>query len=214
MTPTYDDGPVTIYTGDCRAGGRFVKGHHWRPRQPWWGRDWLQTEYVTKGRSAAEIAREGGCTENNILFWLGKHGIPCRSMSEVRRLKRWGSYGESNPMYGRRGALNPNWKGGLTPARQALYSTPEWKRFERAVVRRDPACRLCGATKALELHHVIPFSEAPLLIMDPGNVIRVCRSFHQSIRGQEWLWAPTLLALLRGEEVVTVWRVPCTKIPA
>lgn len=192
------------------ALGQFLKGHHWRPRRPWWHRAWLEHEYVTRQRSAVDIARDGGCGENNILYWLQRHGIPARSMAEVRAIKQWGPVGEANPMYGRRGPLNPNWKGGLTPARQALYATLEWRRFARAVRRRDKGCRRCGATTALEIHHIIPFSEAPLLVMDMGNAIVVCRSFHQRIRGREWWWRKRLLKLVRMKEVVPVRRVACT----
>lgn len=95
--------------------GRFKKGEHWRKPKPHWEREWLRIEYCEKGRSAGDIAVQAGCTECNIYFWLKKHGIPRRSISEARAKKHWGASGSANPMYGRRGAENPHWRGGVDP---------------------------------------------------------------------------------------------------
>lgn len=85
------------------------------PPRPWCLRSWLASEYLERGRSAAEIARASGCHENNILSWLKKHGIPRRSMAEARVVKTWTTpRGDKNPMFGRRGDLSPTWRGGLT----------------------------------------------------------------------------------------------------
>lgn len=71
--------------GEHRSPGtEFKKGQHWRPRKPHWHRDWLVTEYLAKQRSTGDIAREVGCTDANILFWLKKHGIVRRSVSQAR----------------------------------------------------------------------------------------------------------------------------------
>jgi hypothetical protein len=192
---------TTIHCGDAltvlrTSRGRFVKGQHWRPRQPWWDRAWLVTEYVEHQRSSADIAAEYGCTENNILYWLGKHGIPGRSISEARTLKHWGPSGERNPMYGRIGALNPNWRGGLTPARQAIYASYAWRVFRRAVRKRDVVCRLCGTPDQLEIHHIERFADAPLLVMDLGNAILLCVDCHRGLRGKERRWRRRLLTLI------------------
>ncbi len=101
--------------------GRFVKGEHWRPKRPYWNREWLYNEYVIRGRSSSEIAADWSVTDNAICFWLEKLNIPTRSISEGRKLKHWGQSGKSNPMYNRHGEENPNWKGGATADRQAFY---------------------------------------------------------------------------------------------
>ena len=64
-------------------------------------------------KPAIQIADEQGCTENNILYFLHKNEIPRRNMLETRKIKYWGSSGDDNPMYNRKGELNPNWKGGI-----------------------------------------------------------------------------------------------------
>lgn len=49
--------------------------------------DWLQGEYVGKGRTMAEIARQFGVTPMTINQWLKNHGINTRPRGR-RRLAR------------------------------------------------------------------------------------------------------------------------------
>jgi predicted restriction endonuclease len=163
-----------------------------------WDRAWLETEYTEKHRSTGDIAAEVHLTDNAVLFWLNKHGIARRSISEARAVKKWGHdlSGEHNPMHGRRGVLNPNWRGGLTPARQAIYSKSEMRQAIQDVYRRDKRCRLCDATEPLEVHHIDPFSQSPLLVMDIGNMIVLCKKCHRKIRGKEQSWKRRLFKLI------------------
>jgi hypothetical protein len=179
--------------------GQFKKGQHWRERKPWWDREWLDTEYTTKKRSAAEIAAEGDVTENAILFWIAKHKIPTRKMTEIRAMKHWGVSGEKNPMFGKRGILNANWQGGMTPARQQIYARSEWRQLVRQVYARDKCCRLCESLVKLEIHHIDPFSQAPLLMLDIGNVILLCHNCHKKLRRKEHLWKRKLFNLIKTE---------------
>lgn len=181
--------------------GRFQKGHHWRKPQPWWDRAWLEAEYIDKGKSASEIASECRVTENAIYFWIKKHAIPTRDMVTIRSIKHWGLRGEVNGMFGKRGVLNPNWRGGLTPARQRVYARAEWKALLKALKKRDPSCRLCGAESNLVVHHIDPFSNAPLLALDIGNVIRLCEPCHIKLRGKELRWRKRLFNLIHRKEV-------------
>lgn len=135
-------------------------------------------------------------TEEAIFFWLRKHEIPRRTIQEVRKQKHWGALGPKNPMYGKRGILSPNWTGGMTPFRQRVYASSEWQQFVRAIRKRDPVCRLCGAAKPLEIHHIDPISQAPLLIMFLGNALRLCKPCHKQLRGKERQWRDRLLTLL------------------
>ena len=86
-------------------------------------------------KDAEQIAVEAGCTKNNILYWLNRHGIKARTMSEVRSLKHWGQSGKDNPQYGKRGPLSSQWKGGRTPWRQKFYARSEWRQFAAPHVR-------------------------------------------------------------------------------
>jgi len=178
----------------------FKPGQHWRPRKPFWSRDWLYNEYVVKGRSCSDIGKEYSVTDNAISFWLSKHHIPGRSTSETRKLKRWGLFGAKNGMYGRRGILSSNWKGGLTPARQVIYAKSEWKKLCRDVHKRDKTCRLCGSPTNLQVHHIEPFSQSPLLVMDIGNVILLCALCHRKIQKRERRWRNKLYRLMKTQE--------------
>lgn len=174
----------------------FQKGQHWRPKQPWWDKAWLENEYLIRNRSSASIAKEGGVTDGAILFWLGKHGIPRRSVAQVRQIQKWGCPGSKNPMFGKTGALNPNWEGGLTPARQKFYASHHWKTAVRKLRTRDPVCRLCGHPENLQIHHIDRFANAPLLAFDIGNLIRLCQPCHLKLRGKEEKYKKLLFSLI------------------
>ncbi len=142
----------------------FKKGQHWRPRKPYWDRDWLYVEYVKKGRPANEIAQDFAVTEEAIRFWLKKLGIERRDMSTIRKMHKWGLSGEKNGMYGVHGEKHPNWKGGVTPERQQFYQSEDWSIAARAVWRRDQyRCQRCGIRKSrssqrFHIHHRVSFA--------------------------------------------------------
>jgi len=81
-----------------KNSGQFKKGQHWREHVVFREKDWLIENYVLKKRSTGEIAQEFGVTDAAILFWLRKHGIQRRTVSEARDIKHWGLSGPDNPM--------------------------------------------------------------------------------------------------------------------
>lgn len=168
--------------------GRFVKGTHWREPRPYWQAEWLRHEYVVNGRSASEIATQFGLHENGILYWLAKNGIPRRTVSEARRLKHWGSEGDANPMKGRTGKRNPNWRGGCCPDRQSFYLSQEWKDACREVWKRDRGrCQKCGSMSRkrseLHVHHIqsfaVPETRASVL-----NLVLLCPTCHSWVHSR------------------------------
>lgn len=177
--------------------GRFEKGHHWRPRRPHWDREWLVEQYVTLGRSTGELAAECGCTDGNILYWLRRHGIDRRTVSEAREIKHWGVFGEANPMHGKTGAANPRYVDGSSPERQRLYVQGHGRAFLRDVLRRDEyRCRRCGAPKSspksLHVHHIKTWAGNEALRFDMGNAVTLCRPCHSWVHSlanesREWL---------------------------
>lgn len=165
------------------ANGQFVKGSHWRRPALHWDAAWLRNEYEQQGRSAADIARDAGTTENAILYWLTKHSIPRRSMSQARALKHWGVAGEANPMHGRKGEANPRYVGGSSPERQRQYAQGIGRAFIRDVLQRDGyRCVRCGAKKtgkgSLHVHHLKAWAGNPALRFDHSNAVTLCRSCH------------------------------------
>lgn len=146
-------------------------------------------EYVTKQRSMEDIAQELGITDSAIDYWLRKHGIKARTTSEVRAIKHWGSKGEANGMHGRIGDTNPNWKGGVTPERQAFYTTKAWKKACYNVWHRDNAtCQVClQHTKTIgpmAVHHVESFAVVDKRA-DEGNLILLCVNCHNWVHSRE-----------------------------
>lgn len=173
-----------------RNSGQFKKGSHWRKPKPWWNKEWLSEQYLSLGKSASEIAADGGVTENAILYWIKKHRIKTRSMKEIRSSKHWGSTGSDNPMWNKLGELNPNWKGGVTADRQAFYASSEWKVACSAIWKRDRAtCQRCGLSRndspdiPMHIHHIEPFSDVALRA-DKNNLVLLCEVCHYFVHSK------------------------------
>lgn len=169
--------------------GWFKPGTHWRTPHVFRDRDWLINAYVVQSRSTGDIAKEFGVTDAAILFWLRKHEIPRRSISNARAIKHWGVSGSDNPMFGRTGKDNPNWSGGGTPERQSFYASLEWRNTRKYIWKRDKAiCRRCGhqPTKRnqLAIHHIVSFRVKELRA-EPSNLALLCRPCHAWVHSRE-----------------------------
>jgi hypothetical protein len=174
-----------------KANGQFGKGDHWRESKPFRELGWLLENYVARQRSTGDIAAEFGTTDAAILFWLRKHGIPRRTVSEARKLKKWGASGADNPMWNKRGELNPRWLGGITPERQSFYTSRAWKVACATVWKRDRArCRRCDLRRddALDMpfhiHHIVSFADKALRA-DTSNLVLLCETCHQFVHSRE-----------------------------
>ena len=170
--------------------GQFLPGTHWREAQVFRTREWLEHEYLELGRSTGDIAAQFGVTDAAIIFWLKKHGIPRRTVSEARKLKHWGAAGSDNPMWNKRGELNPRWLGGVTAERQAFYASQEWKDACAFVWKRDGAtCRRCGLFRddqpdmPFHIHHIVSFAVVELR-GDPSNLVLLCEACHQFVHSR------------------------------
>ena len=163
----------------------FKIGTHWREKKPWWDKPWLENEYITKKRSSGDIASEYGVTDAAIQYWLRKHKIPTRSVSEARAIKYWGACGSDNPRYGKVGPESPTWKGGSTPDRQRDYSRSDIQGFLRFVRCRDKVCRLCGEQALLHVHHIKSFAEYPESRYDPDNCVALCGWCHRWVHSKK-----------------------------
>ena len=181
-----------IYNEPCletlskMENGRFKKGQHWRLPKPHWEKEWLYVAYIVEKRTIPELATLCGCTDSNITYWIKKHNIPFRSVSETRKFKYWGLEGEKNGMYNRRKNENPNWRGGLTPERQSLCLTKEWKLIVQIVFKRDEyKCKKCGCHKTqLHVHHIVPFSVKELRL-EINNLILLCKNCHSWVHSKK-----------------------------
>lgn len=168
---------------------QFKKGNHWRKPKKHWDKEWLETEYIFKCRSAEEIAKEVGCNANNILYWLKKHNIQTRGMKEIRKNKKWGLSGKQNGMYGRCGSKNPRWIDGSSPLRQKVYARSFWKELIKIVYARDNyLCQRCGAKHTsknkLHAHHIKSWAGNPSSRIDLKNIITLCKNCHTFVHSK------------------------------
>jgi hypothetical protein len=84
---------------------------------------------------------------------------------------------------------HPNWKGGITAERQALYASEEWRECVKAVWKRDDAiCQRCKLDHrtigpadrkrfGFALHHMVGFECVELRAV-VSNLILLCRYCH------------------------------------
>lgn len=79
------------------------------------------------------------------------------------------------------GKKHPNWKGGITPANQAIRNSTEYKQWRKAVFERDNyTCLICGQIGGeLNAHHIKPFNEFPELRFVLSNGVSMCIKCHK-----------------------------------
>lgn len=167
-------------------------------------KEWLRQKYQEEGISASDIAKQFEVTEANILFFMRRHNIPRRTISEARALKHWGSPGELNGMYGVCGENHPGWKGGHTSERQAFYNSEEWAIASRAVwIRDERTCQRCDKKKAwkdtFHIHHVVSFAIEELRA-DVDNLILFCAKCHRWVHGKENIEKLWIKEVQHGDE--------------
>lgn len=79
------------------------------------------------------------------------------------------------------GSKNPIWKGGITPFRNAIHKSSEYKIWRNAVFLRDNwTCVFCGQRGVrLEADHIKPFALFPELRFAIDNGRTLCKPCHQ-----------------------------------
>lgn len=81
-----------------------------------------------------------------------------------------------------RGKNHWNWRGGITPERQKLFSSKEYKQWRASVFERDNyTCVMCGDESGgnLEADHVFPFAMFPKHRFDTDNGRTLCTKCHK-----------------------------------
>lgn len=96
-------------------------------------------------------------------------------------LKRNGSLkGTKNPCFGRKGKLNPQWKGGISTLNNRLRTQFEMLEWKRQVLIRDSfTCVKCGLKEKLQVDHIKPFALFPKLRLDINNGQTLCLDCHK-----------------------------------
>jgi hypothetical protein len=184
---------------------------------------WLRQKYEEEGLSTYAIAALVSRNPTNIHDQLVKFEIPRRpkwsriaadaNASLVAPRRGWkhteearqkciaaattphpSMRGAGNPMFGKRGALHPNFKGGNTPERQAIYASAEWAELSRQILARDNyLCHRCGdgnrrkskATRGnLCLHHMKGWAEYPEGRLCADNIVVLCVACHRWVHSR------------------------------
>lgn len=191
----------------CLDCGFLCKGEWQRSQKPV-DRDWLYEKYVVEMKSANEIARIVKRNPKRVWEWLDDYEIQKRPRGygyATNPAFAFWLHGRESPFKGKRGAAIPSWKGGITPDRQAFYSSLEWKVAVKVVWKRDNAtCQRCGKKNsgreryAFDIHHIVSFS-CRLLRSEVSNLVLLCEECHYWIHSTE-----NTLRLFLAEEIRNV----------
>ena len=184
-------------------------------------REWLFDQYVTKGKDANQIGREVGRDGKSVWNWLARYDIPRRprghtheqnlvkdgsnfrgkkhseeTKKKISELSKadgrvpWGKH-NPHPLKGGNPENHPNYKGGITPERQAFYASREWVESVKAVWERDNAtCQQCGkhhntteARGTFHIHHIVSFMVRELR-SEVSNLVLLCDTCHRWVHGK------------------------------
>lgn len=189
--------------------------------QPLVTKEWLEQKYLTEKMDMVKIGQILGRDPKTVLYWMRKYNIPTRSRGSNHkqnlnhgRPKGWHHTPETiekvrqasiergavpylkdgkHHLKGKRGIDVPSWKGGVTPERQAFYSSDEWREAVKVVWERDNAiCQRCGLdyravnrkANKFHIHHIVSF-QAKELRADPDNLVLLCDKCHRWVHSSE-----------------------------
>lgn len=184
-------------------------------------KEWLEQKYLAEGLDCVQIGRLVDRDAKSVWNWLKDFGIQTRArgghtsphafkkgrkntfvahteetkkrISEMAKASgrvpydpKVGSY-----MKGRSGKDTPNWKGGITPERQAFYQSREWKDACIATwARADAKCERCGihhntcdARGTFHVHHIVSFMVKELRA-EPSNLALLCSKCHRHVHSK------------------------------
>lgn len=176
-------------------------------------KQWLEEKYIGAGLDCVQIGAIASRDPKTIWSWLRHYGIPTRPrgsnhihlpkdgrsfrgkrhtqktkdfIRDARKRDGHVPYLKDGKHWLQHdGAVHPNWKGGVTPERQAFYSTEEWREACCAVwARADAQCERCGihhnTTKSrgtFHVHHIVSFMVKGLRA-EVGNLALLCKTCH------------------------------------
>ena len=189
---------------DCKA--------KWQRTQKPVTEEWLRDAYIVQKLDCTQISKIVKRDSKSVWNWLKEFGIETRKrgttgnhvhsigvprvLSDAGRKSLSEKGKAERARDGRRpylkdgkhwlhheGAVSPTWKGGITPERQAVYASQEWKDAVKAVWARDGfACVRCAvdlrrASGVCAIHHVESFANKDLRT-EPTNLVLLCKPCH------------------------------------
>jgi len=111
--------------------------------------------------------------------------------------KQYRPSGKDHWAFGRKGNLSPAWKGGVSPLRQSVYFSDEWKAAKKIALSRDGyKCKKCncGVVRKIKhnksswnlcLHHIKSFAEFPEERCNSDNLVTLCETCHYWVHSRE-----------------------------
>ena len=109
------------------------------------------------------------------------HNLGVSLSDEIKQKIGLANKGTNNGMYGRRGELSTNWKGGITNINRQIRQSEEFSIWREAVFARDTwTCQICDTRgKTLHPHHINSFAKYPEQRFDVTNGITLCLPCHR-----------------------------------
>lgn len=177
---------------------------------------WLEREYVDNQKGIYEMGKMANCDPKTVWKWLKRYNIPTRPRGHNRDKNLWNgrpkgykhtpetiekirqdTIKKGKVPYLKNGKHwlsnanpedNPNWKGGITPERQAFYHSDEWKEADKQVRQRDKVCQNCQekrGSRKLHIHHVAGFYDYPELRCKLSNLVLLCHKCHMWVHSSK-----------------------------
>ena len=184
-------------------------------------KEWLIDQYITQGKSANQIGREIGRDGHSVWNWMDAYGIPTRPRGydishliqdgstfrgknhtdETKEKLRDARLKDGHVPYLKNGKhwmksisrdKHPNWKGGITKDRQAVYASQEWCESVKKVWHRDKAiCQRCGKNHNEEvnrgnfhIHHIVSFMVEEFRT-EVKNLVLLCKECHKFVHSKK-----------------------------
>lgn len=185
-------------------------------------KEWLYSEYIINKKSANQIAKEIKKDAKRVWEWIINYNIPTRPrgtdygqafkkghkicvgrkisdkhktlLKELRLKDKHVPYLKNGIHWLHHpGAISPNYKGGVTPERQSVYSSLEWIEAVKKVWKRDNAvCQNCGKHHnnkenrgTFHIHHLFSFAEYKHLRCNSDNLVLLCKECHLWVHSNE-----------------------------
>lgn len=181
------------YIVEKLSANDIAKIVHCDPKQVWrWIRDY-GIETRKRGYANPEVQFKKGQPS----YWTGK-----KHNDEFKEKIRQARYRDGRKPYlvngvhylkGKKGKETPNWKGGITPERQKVYGTLQWKSAIKLVWKRDAGiCQRCKRkattedkrNKKFDVHHIVSFENIQLRT-EVSNLVLLCEECHYFVHSRK-----------------------------